>query len=73
MEILKANFSEIFGIELLLTSLEIIEKHNWLNEYVTAIRALERESQVKVIDERKTLGSFFHDGFTYTVRENLNV
>ena len=54
MEILKANFSEIFGIELLLTSLEIIEKHNWLNEYVTAIRALERESQVKVIDESST-------------------
>lgn len=59
MEILKANFSEIFGSELLLTSLEIIEKINWLNEYIAAIRTLERESRVKVIDEKKLLDLFF--------------
>lgn len=70
---LKASLSEIFGIEFLLASCKIIDKHNWLNEYLVAIRKLGRVNQVDIIDERKTLGSFFHDKYKLAVWEKLDV
>lgn len=54
-------------------AIHYIEKRNWLKGYFAALKELEKKGQVKIIDERKTFGSFFHDGYTYTVWEKLNV
>jgi hypothetical protein len=50
-----------------------IEKRNWLKGYFAALRELEHDGKIKIIDERKTFGSFFHDGYTYTVWEKIDV
>jgi hypothetical protein len=50
-----------------------IEKRNWLKGYFAELRILEQKGKIRIIDERKTFGSFFHDGYTYTVWEKVNV
>ena len=46
-----------------------IEKRNWLRGYSPALRELESRGVISIIDERKTIGSFFHDGYTITIWE----
>ncbi len=50
-----------------------IEKRNWLKGYFAALKVLEKNGKIRILDERKTFGSFFHDGYTVTVWEKLNV
>ena len=54
-------------------SKKYIVKRNWLRGYFSALRDLEKEGKIKIIQERKTFGTFFYDGYTVTVWENLNV
>ena len=82
--ILASNFKRIVHIE---TNYEIydetnlldflakkyIEKRNWLRGYFSTLRELEESGKIKIHEEKRTFGSFFHDGYTITVWENLNV
>jgi hypothetical protein len=82
--ILASNFRRIVHIEtnyelydennfLDFLSMKYIVKRNWLRGYFSALRDLEKVGRVRIIQERKTFGSFFHDGYTITVWENLSV
>lgn len=53
--------------------MKYIVKRNWLRGYFSALRDLEKVGKIKIIQKRKTFGSFFHDGYTVTVWENLSV
>lgn len=82
--ILTSNFKRIVHIE---TNYEIydetnlldflakryIEKRNWLRGYFSTLRKLEQAGKIKIHTEKRTFGSFFHDGYTITTWENLNV
>jgi hypothetical protein len=82
--ILASNFKRIVHIE---TNYELydennfldylakkyIVKRNWLRGYFSALRGLEKNGKIRIIQERKTFGSFYHDGYSVTVWENLNV
>lgn len=50
-----------------------IEKRNWLRGYFEKLRELESSGEIRILQESKTFGSFFHDGYTITVWEKLNV
>lgn len=54
-------------------SKKYIVKRNWLRGYFSTLKDMEKLGKIKIIQERKTFGSFFHDGYTLTVWENLNV
>jgi hypothetical protein len=82
--ILASNFRRIVHIEtnyelydennfLDFLSMKYIVKRNWLRGYFSVLRDLEKVGRVRIIQERKTFGSFFHDGYTITVWENLSV
>jgi hypothetical protein len=82
--ILDSNFKRIVHIEtnfelynennfLDYLSKKYIVKRNWLRGYFSTLRDLEEIGKIKILQERKTFGSFFHDGYTVTVWENLNV
>lgn len=82
--ILDSNFTRVVHIE---TNYELydekfffdylamryIVKRNWLRGYFSALRDLEKLGRIRIIQERKSFGSFFHDGYTITVWENLGV
>jgi hypothetical protein len=82
--ILASNFKRIVHIEtnyelydennfLDFLSMKYIVKRNWLRGYFSALHDLEKLGRIKIIQERKTFGSFFHDGYTVTVWEILSV
>ena len=50
-----------------------IEKRNWLIGYFSELKKLEGEGKIDIIHQRKTFGSFFHDGYTITIWENKHV
>jgi len=50
-----------------------LEKRNWLRGYFKKLHELEEEGKIRLIQERKTFGSFFHDGYTFTVWEKIDV
>jgi hypothetical protein len=83
-EILNSKFKTVIHIETnyelydeknLLDNLAMkyIEKRNWLQGYFAKLRELEIARKISILDERKTFGSFFHDGYSVVVWENLNV
>lgn len=82
--ILNSNFKRIVHVEtnyelydenelLDFLSKKYIEKRNWLQGYFSALHELERQGKIRIIRENRTFGSFFHDGYTITIWENLNV
>lgn len=82
--ILDSNFNRIVHIEtnyelydenniLDYLAMKYIVKRNWLRGYFSTLRDLEKVGRIRIIQERKTFGSFFHDGYTITVWENLSV
>jgi hypothetical protein len=82
--ILASNFKRIVHIEtnyelydennfLDFLSKKYIVKRNWLRGYFSTLRDLEKVGKIRIIQEKKTFGSFFHDGYTVTVWENPNV
>lgn len=48
-----------------------LEKRNYLRGFLARMRELEAERRVRIIDLRRTFGSFYHDGYTYLVWEPL--
>lgn len=48
-----------------------LEKRNYLRGFLARMRELEAEGRVRILDLRRTFGSFYHDGYTYLVWEPL--
>lgn len=48
-----------------------LEKRNYLRGFLARMRELEAERRVRILDLRRTFGSFYHDGYTYLVWEPL--
>lgn len=48
-----------------------LEKRNYLRGFLARMRELEAERRVRIVDLRRTFGSFYHDGYTYLVWEPL--
>ena len=82
--ILNSNFKRIVHVEtnyelydennlLDILSKKYIEKRNWLQGYFSSLHNLEELGKIRIIQEKRTFGSFFHDGYTITIWENLNV
>jgi hypothetical protein len=51
--------------------IKYIEKRNWLRGYFRDLRLLEDIGKLKIVECRKTFGSFFHDGYTVTAWRKL--
>jgi hypothetical protein len=78
--ILKSNFKRIVHVEtsyeyydrnLLFDflAMKYIEKRGWLIGYFSELTRLQEKGVIRIIDQRKTFGSFFHDGYSITVWE----
>ena len=83
-EILNSKFKTVIHVEtnyelyderILLDNLAIkyIRKRNWLQGYFSKLRELEKAGEINILDERKTFGSFFHDGYSVVVWEKSDV
>ena len=70
----ETNF-ELYDKEKILDNLALkyIEKRNWLRGYFAKLREIEKAGKINILDERKTFGSFFHDGYSVVVWENSDV
>lgn len=44
-----------------------LEKRNYLQGFLSFLQKLEKKKIVKILDVRRTFGSFYHDGYTYIV------
>jgi hypothetical protein len=66
---------ELYDKEILFDFLakKYLEKRNWLRGYFGKLHELETSGRIRVLQERKTFGSFFHDRYTVTVWEKLDV
>ena len=71
---IETNF-EIYDENRLLDFLAIkyIEKRNWLRGYFEQLHMIEKTGKIAILSERKTFGTFYHDGYTITVWEKLDV
>ena len=52
---------------------QYIKKRNWLQGYYAKLREFEHHGKIKILENRKTFGSFYHDEYTIIVWENLSV
>ena len=48
-------------------SMKYLEKRDWSRGYFSELRRLEAEGRVEIIEQERTFGSFFHEGYTVTV------
>ncbi len=48
-----------------------LEKRNYLRGFLARMRELEAEGKIRILDLRRTFGSFYHDGYTYLAWEPL--
>lgn len=44
-----------------------LEKRGYLRGYLNRLKQLEEDNIIKIIDVRKTFGSFFHDGYNFII------
>lgn len=44
-----------------------MEKRNYLRGFYSYLKSREQQGGVKILDARKTIGSLYHDGYTYIV------
>lgn len=52
-------------------AIKYLERRNYLKGLLTYLKKLEREKRVKILEVRKTFGSFYHDGYTFIVWKPL--
>jgi hypothetical protein len=66
---------ELYEEEKLLDALakRYLEKRNWLRGYFARLKNEESEGALKILYQRRTFGSLFHDGYTITVWKKTNV
>lgn len=48
-------------------ALKYLEKRNYLRGFLPYLKHLEKNKKIKIIEVRRTFGSFYHDGYTYIV------
>ena len=48
-------------------SMKYLEKRDWSQGYFSELHRLEAEGRVEIIEQERTFGSFFHEGYTVTV------
>lgn len=60
---------ELYNQDNLLDFLAIkyLEKRNYLRGFYPLLKNLQRSGKIKILEVRKTFGSFYHDGYTYIV------
>lgn len=60
---------EIYNQDNLLDYLAVkyLEQRNYLKGFLPFLKNLEAEKKIKILEIRKTFGSFYHDGYTYIV------
>jgi len=44
-----------------------LTQRNWLRGYLSRLQELEQDGRIEILSSRRTFGSFFHDGYTFTV------
>jgi len=52
-------------------AVKYLEKRNYLRGFLSFLQKLEQNKVVKILDVRRTFGSFYHDGYTYIVWKPL--
>lgn len=52
-------------------ALRYIRKRNYLSGFLTRLKQLENQNKIKIIQARRTFGSFFHDGYSCVVWKSL--
>ncbi|MBI2028450.1 MAG: hypothetical protein HYT07_02460 [Candidatus Levybacteria bacterium] len=64
---------EIYDQENLLDylAMKYSEQRNYLRGFLSYLKKLEAKKKIKIIDIRRTFGSFYHDGYTYLVWKPL--
>lgn len=48
-------------------AVKYLEKRKYLRGFLPFLKDLERKKRIKIIEVRRTFGSFYHEGYTYTV------
>ncbi len=48
-------------------AIKYLEKRNYLRGFLPFLEKLEKEKKIKILESRRTFGSFYHEGYTYTV------
>lgn len=64
---------EVYDKDNLLDSLAMryLEKRNYLRGFLPYLKNLEVEKKIKILEVKKTFGSFYHDGYTYIVWKTI--
>ena len=48
-----------------------LEKRNYLRGFLAHLREMEAQRRIRILDLRRTFGSFYHDGYTYLAWQPL--
>lgn len=48
-------------------SIKYLEKRDWAQGYFSELQRLERDGSVEIVEQARTFGSFFHEGYTVTI------
>lgn len=48
-------------------AIKYLEKRNYLKGFLSYLKNLEAKKKVKILEVKRTFGSFYHDGYTYIV------
>ena len=64
---------ELYDQENLLDYLaaKYLEKRNYLQGFLPYLKMLEKEKKIEILETRRTFGSTFHEGYTYTIWKPL--
>lgn len=52
-------------------AIKYLERRNYLRGFLPYLRKLEKKGKITIVEVRKTFGSLYHDGYTYTVWKPL--
>ncbi|TSC88514.1 MAG: hypothetical protein G01um10147_10 [Microgenomates group bacterium Gr01-1014_7] len=48
-------------------AIKYLEKRNYLRGFLPYLKNLEAKKKIRILEMRRTFGSFYHEGYTYTV------
>lgn len=52
-------------------AMKYLEQRNYLKGFLPYLKNLEKEKKIQILESRRTFGSFYHEGYTYTVWKPL--
>lgn len=50
-----------------LVAAKYLEKRNYLQGFYGHLKKMESKNKVRILEARRTFGSFYHDGYSYIV------